>query len=135
MELKKYGLILFSVYAFAGANVDNSFRISYQNLKFKTDKTEKMGLFETSLLFKKSITDRLTGYLGPSIYSAVTGKRGGFFTGGLTGGILIPITKKTDLDIGIFAGGGGGTSAPDGDGLMFKTYAGVLYRYNKKFDG
>lgn len=100
--------------------VNNSFRFSYQNLKFNN---EHLGLFETSYLFNLKKT-----YLGISVYSAVTGKRGGFFTGGIVGGIKLPINKFI-WDNGLFIGGGGGGSAPQGSGLMLKIYSGILYPY------
>lgn len=104
--------------------IDNSIRFSYQNLKFNN---EHLGLLETSYLFNLNKI-----YLGISVYSAVSGKRGGFFTGGIVGGIKFPISKFI-WDNGIFIGGGGGGSAPQGSGLMIKTYSGLLFPY-KNFD-
>ncbi len=99
---------------------DNTLRVSFQNLKFQN---EHMGLLETSYLFNFSHF-----YTGLSIYSAVTGKRGGFFTGGFTAGYKLNISK-TVWDSGIFIGGGGGGHAPQGSGLMTKIYTGVLIPY------
>jgi len=116
--LKK--LLIFSFTFLFSLTTNNIFRTSYQNLKFNN---EHLGLIETSYLFQFN-----NFYTGISIYSAITGKRGGFFTGGITGGVQIPINSIT-LDNGIFIGGGGGGSAPQGSGLMTKIYSGILYRY------
>ncbi|GAB6045320.1 hypothetical protein JCM11957_09180 [Caminibacter profundus] len=117
--LKKLLIFLITNFLFAEIT-NNSFRLSYQNLKFNN---ENLGLLETSYFFNFD-----KQYLGISIYSAITGKRGGFFTGGIAGGIKFPI-KQIILDNGIFIGGGGGGSAPQGSGLMLKVYSGILYPY------
>jgi len=98
----------------------NSFRISFQDLKFNN---EHLGLLETSYFFNFN-----KPYLGISIYSALTGKRGGFFTGGITAGFQYPIDRII-LDNGLFIGSGGGGAAPQGSGLMLKIYSGILYPY------
>lgn len=76
---------------------------------------EGMGLTGLSLLF-----DAGSGWwLGPAVYGAVTGGRGGLFVGGaevqhrwrLGGGRLVA---------GLYAGGGGGAAAPVGGGLMLR---------------
>ncbi len=117
--LKKLLIILSCTFAFC-ATTNNSLRLSFQNLKFNN---EHMGLFETSYLF---YIDKF--YTGIGVYSAVTGKRGGFFTGGIIGGIKYPINKFY-VDSGVFIGGGGGGHAPQGSGLMLKAHAGFLYPY------
>jgi len=102
----------------------NTFRVSYQNLKFLN---EDMGLVETSYLFNFNYI-----YTGISVYSAVTGKRGGFFTGGVTLGAKYPISSFY-IDGGMFIGGGGGGHAPQGSGLMLKVYGGIVKPINKNF--
>jgi len=114
--LKKL-LILSFTFLFS-LTTNNIFRTSYQNLRFNK---EHLGLIETSYLFQFN-----NFYTGISIYSAISGKRGGFFTGGITGGVKIPLNSII-LDNGIFIGGGGGGSAPQGSGLMTKIYSGILY--------
>jgi hypothetical protein len=119
--MKKLLLIFIAVFSYA-LTTDNTFRLSYQNLKFQN---EHLGLLETSYLinFKPF-------YIGAGVYSAVTGKRGGFFVGGINIGVKIPILKSF-LDTGIFLGGGGGGHAPQGSGLMGKIYAGVMLPYKQ----
>ena len=66
-------------------------------------------------------------YLGPGLYGAARGQRGGFFTFGLEGGgrgrpfPSLPL----ELDGGVFVGGGGGASAPQGGGLMLRPHLGA----------
>ena len=117
--MKKIFFLFLFTFLFA-QKTDNSFRLSFQNLKFNN---EHLGLLETSYFFNFN-----KPYLGISIYSAITGKRGGFFTGGITAGFQYPIDKII-LDNGIFVGGGGGGAAPQGSGLMLKIYSGILYPY------
>ena len=96
-----------------------NYRVTYETISFLN---ENMGLVGTGLIFGDNF------YSGIGIYSAVTGKRGGFFTGGVEFG------KKTKIgqfynDIGCFVGGGGGGSAPQGGGLMIRPHIGLLYGY------
>ncbi len=122
--MKKLLLFLLTTSLFA-LTTNNTFRITFQNLKFQN---EHMGLLETSYLF-----DFGNFYTGLSVYSAITGKRGGFFTGGVNLGYKYPL-EKIILDSGLFIGGGGGGHAPQGSGLMLKIYAGALYPLNKNFN-
>jgi hypothetical protein len=119
--MKKLLIFLLVIFAYS-KTTDNTLRITYQNLKFNN---EHLGLLETSYLFNFS-----NFYSGISVYSAVNGKRGGFFTGGITAGYKYKINRFI-LDGGFFIGGGGGGHAPQGSGLMIKGYAGVLYSINK----
>lgn len=62
-------------------------------------------------------------YFGVNSYSALTGIRSGFFVFGITGGIQKPILKDwLYADAGLFLGGGGGSGAPDGGGLMVRPH-------------
>ncbi len=79
------------------------------------------------LLGLSSTADLGPFYLGPGLYGAVRGERGGFFTFGLEGGLrgrpfpALPL----ELDAGVFLGGGGGGAAPQGGGLMVRPHLGV----------
>jgi len=83
---------------------------------------EKMGLLGSSYLV------HLNRYLytGLGIYSAVTGQRGGFFTGGLESGFKYKLGRELELDAGLFVGGGGGGGAPQGGGLMLRPQIGLM---------
>ncbi|MFH1709370.1 MAG: hypothetical protein ABIF71_15840 [Planctomycetota bacterium] len=62
-------------------------------------------------------------YYGPSVYGALLGERGGFFTGGFTAGMRAMLGAEMWFDMGLFAGGGGGGAAPQGGGLMVRPQA------------
>jgi len=68
-------------------------------------------------------------YLGPGLYGAARGERGGFFTFGLEGGTRgRPFSSlPLELDAGCFVGGGGGGAAPQGGGLMLRPHLGASY--------
>lgn len=53
-------------------------------------------------------------YVSASGFGALAGERGGFFTGGFTVGTGKRFASKWLLDAGLFVGGGGGGSAPQG---------------------
>lgn len=77
---------------------------------------EGMGLVGASLLF-----DAGAGiWLGPAVYGAATGQRGGFYVGGVEAQRRWPLGPSTELAAGLFAGGGGGAAAPVGGGLMLR---------------
>ena len=67
-------------------------------------------------------------YGGLSVYGAVSGQRGGFFTGGLAVGTGVRY-DRTLLDAGMFVGGGGGGSAPQGGGLMLRPHIGISQQF------
>jgi hypothetical protein len=97
-------------------------RLTFEEMDLPAN--EKMGLFGSSYLLRLNRNI----YAGLGIYSAVTGKRGGFFTGGLEMGINKRIGRLWELDAGLFVGGGGGGAAPQGGGLMIRPHIGVLYK-------
>lgn len=62
-------------------------------------------------------------YFGVNTYSALTGRRSGFFVFGISTGVKKPILKdKLFYDVGLYLGGGGGSAAPDGGGLMVRPH-------------
>lgn len=77
---------------------------------------EHMGLVGATLLFDVGGD----WGIGPSVYGAASGRRGGFFVGGAE------VQKRWDLGggralaAGFFVGGGGGAAAPVGSGLMLR---------------
>jgi len=97
-----------------------NYLITYDNLELPNN--EKLGLLGTSYIYN---FDNL--YLGLGIYSAVSGERGGFFTGGIEAGYKVELVNNIFLDTGVFVGGGGGSSAPQGGGLMLRPHIGLTY--------
>ncbi|MBS1767563.1 MAG: hypothetical protein JST05_09210 [Acidobacteria bacterium] len=66
-------------------------------------------------------------YLGPGLYGAARGQRGGLFTFGLEGGYRARPFPRMELEAGLFIGGGGGAAAPQGGGLMLRPHAGFAF--------
>lgn len=77
-------------------------------------KNERMGLVGATMLLEAD-----GWWLGPGLYGAASGERGGLFVGGAE------IQRRWRLGpgrlvAGLFAGGGGGAAAPVGGGLMVR---------------
>lgn len=83
---------------------------------------ETMGLASGTLLF-----DLGGGWsLGPGVYGAATGDRGGLFVGGLALQRRFALMPGWWLSADFFAGGGGGAAAPVGGGLMIRPSLSLL---------
>ena len=85
---------------------------------------ESMGMVRLGL--STGISPNLFG--GVDLYGAVDGKRGGFFTFGFNGGWQSDPFGPIRVKAGLFAGAGGGGSAPQGGGLMLRPYLEALWR-------
>jgi len=77
---------------------------------------EQVGLVGGSVLFP--IAERW--WAGLAVYGAATGQRGGLFVGGAELKREWELPWGWDLGTGLYAGGGGGASAPVGGGLMLR---------------
>ncbi len=77
---------------------------------------ERLGLVGMSMLF--SVGDSVR--IGPAVYGAASGRRGGFFVGGVEAQYRVSLGEKLSLVTGLYAGGGGGGAAPVGGGLMLR---------------
>ncbi len=91
--------------------------------RIKLPQGERLGLVGTSVLFE--VTDSLG--VGPAVYGAATGERGGFFVGGIEAQHRLALRPDLTLATGLFAGGGGGGGAPVGSGLMLRPAASLLF--------
>lgn len=100
---------------------DALFRLNYEVLEIGGGKP--MGLAGVHYLVEV-VPD---WYIGPSVFSGLYGERGGFFAGGLTAGTRRQFAPRWYLDAGMFVGGGGGGSVPDGSGLMLRPHLGISY--------
>ncbi|MDE2080342.1 MAG: hypothetical protein KGI90_03235 [Burkholderiales bacterium] len=84
---------------------------------------ESLGLLGATLLFE--VGDGWA--LGPALYGAASGRRGGFFVGG------VELQRRWTLGpglwavTGLYAGGGGGAAAPVGGGLMLRPAVSLLH--------
>lgn len=101
------------------------FRTTFEELSLTGN--EKMGLSGGSFLYE-------TGDLfsvGPGVYSALTGKRGGFITLGLAGEANKQFNDQLTLSAGLFVGAGGGHGgySLSGGGLMLRPHAGIVFNF------
>ncbi len=105
-----------------------TFRLTHDPIDLSSH--ESMGLLGTGLLVDIKIHERFTLQSGLGIYSAISGNRGGFFTGGLEMGARYDIHHWL-IGLGAFIGGGGGGSAPQGGGLMLRPHVSILRDFRK----
>jgi hypothetical protein len=97
-------------------------RIGFERVKFPGD--EKVGLLGTTYLVDVESVPGLS--LGPAVYGAITGERGGFFTLGGEAAWRKRLVGPFGVELGMYAGGGGGSSAPQGGGLMLRPHLDLL---------
>lgn len=98
------------------------FRLGFETLTLPGN--ESMGTVGGNYLFQLAPDI----YAGPAAYGALTGHRGGFFTGG---GEIVwrkAIVSNFFAETGLYVGGGGGGSAAVGGGLMVRPYVGVSWK-------
>lgn len=86
---------------------------------------ESLGLLGASYLFEAAPG----WWVGPALYGAVSGRRGGLFVFGVEGAWRRAIAGPLELQLGLYAGGGGGGSAPVGGGLMWRPHADLLWNF------
>ena len=120
--MKKYLSLLVITLVSIGAeevkvnNYNANYKMTYERLDVTPN--EKMGLLGISTLFDLNSN----WYGGATIYGAVDGERGGFFTLGIDSGLKTKLLSNIELKAGSFLGAGGGGAAPQGGGLMFRPY-------------
>ncbi len=100
-----------------------SARIGYETITLPGD--EKMGL--VGLAYLVQVQPGLC--LGPAVYGAASGQRGGFFTIGAEAALCTQLVGPLNLQTGLYVGGGGGAAAPVGGGLMLRPYANLLWDF------
>lgn len=74
-------------------------------------------------------------WVGPGVYGAATGRRGGLFVPGVEGAWSHPFNDWLAVDAGVFAGGGGGGAAPVGGGLMLRPHLDLVFRFPGFYTG
>lgn len=104
---------------------NNHLRLSFESVDMPSP-DDRMGLLGFSYLTELNSS----WSLGISGYGSVSGDRGGFFTGGFSGGFKQRLIEDLWLDTGLFAGGGGGGGAAQGGGLMLRAHAGLIYDFD-----
>lgn len=115
-------LVLLSVQAFADVmNKPAKFRTSFEEMTLPAN--EKMGIQGFTLLY--GVNDYLS--LGPALYGALTGQRGGFITLGLAADVSADISETLAWNAGVFVGGGGGRGGYtiQGGGLQVRSHLGL----------
>jgi hypothetical protein len=102
-----------------------------RNLRYSFEEIEMPAAGENMGLFGIGVYEEFNDwfYGGLSAYGAATGQRGGFFTGGFTGGVKKRLGGNWWTDAGIYAGAGGGGVAPQGGGLMLRPHIGLKYDF------
>jgi hypothetical protein len=132
-DLMKKRFVLLTLFLFLPGHlaadillVDNRVRAGYEELTLPG--SEKLGLLGLGYLIDSKLDEHSSFYYGLGVYSAVSGQRGGFFTGGGELGLRYRAGRLV-LDGGLFVGGGGGGAAPQGGGLMLRPHAGALYDF------
>ena len=86
---------------------------------------EHLGLLGTSYLVDTSMVPGLA--IGPAVYGAATGDRGGLFTIGGEAAWRHSLSGPLGMEVGFYAGAGGGHAAPVGGGLMIRPHADLLW--------
>ncbi len=103
------------------ATYSGQWTIGYDPITLPED--EAMGLMHAGALFDVNRYMRL----GPELYGAVSGERGGFFTVGMEGELHRELVRRLEILAGLFVGAGGGGAAPQGGGLMVRPRAALRY--------
>jgi hypothetical protein len=98
-------------------------RLTFESVRFPGG--EHVGLLGTSYLV--DVTKHSGWAAGPAVYGAATGHRGGFFTFGAEAAWRKSLFGPLGVELGLYAGGGGGSGAPQGGGLMLRPHADLLW--------
>ena len=120
-RLSLVGFLTLFIYQAAIADSSRA-RISFENIPVSA--SEDMGTLGVHYDIKPFSGSDV--YFGVGGYGALTGDRGGFFTGGVTLGhhyfLDDSVVDGLAIDAGLFAGGGGGAGAFPGGGLMLRPH-------------
>jgi len=107
------------------ARPDAHGRIGYEQIELPGK--ERLGLVGTSYLVDVPFLPGVS--LGPAVYGAIRGQRGGFFTIGGEAAWRQQMWGPLGVELGVYAGGGGGGGAPQGGGLMLRPHADLLWDF------
>ena len=106
------------------ATPSSHFRLGFERVRFGDD-AKRVGLVGTSYLIDVA---ELPGVaVGPAVYGAISGGRGGFFALGGEAAWRHRLIGPVGTEIGVFAGGGGGGGAPAGSGFMLRPHADLVW--------
>jgi len=104
-------------------HLETELRLGFERIELPGN--EPIGLLGAGYLFEA----RPGLLVGPAIYGAISGERGGFFTFGAEGTWRRPVARPLDAQLGLYVGGGGGGAAPVGGGLMWRPHADLLWNF------
>lgn len=107
----------------ATAAADTAARVVVGAERVTLPADEGMGLASLSYLVEAAPG----WWVGPALYGAASGQRGGLFTWGVEGQRHWALGGRWRLATGLYAGGGGGASAPVGGGLMLRPHADLWF--------
>ncbi len=94
--------------------------VGFERLRLPGD--EPLGLLSASY-----VVELAPGWwVGPALYGAATGRRGGLFTWGAEGERRWHLVDRWELVTGLYVGGGGGAGAPVGGGLMLRPHVDLI---------
>ena len=99
-------------------------RFGIERIRFAGD-GERVGLVGASYLVDIGGVPGLS--LGPAVYGAVSGDRGGFFTLGGEAAWRQRVFGPVGVELGIYVGGGGGGGESRGSGLMLRPHADLVW--------
>ena len=94
--------------------------LGFERLRLPND--EHVGLLGTSYAVELAPV----WWLGPALYGAATGQRGGMFTWGVEGQRSWHLADRWEAVAGVYVGGGGGAGAPVGGGLMLRPHVDLM---------
>ena len=104
--------------------LDGKYRFTFDSVDMPPP-DDRLGLFG----FHYLVDMNPNIYIGFGGFGSASGDRGGFLTGGFTGGLQKQLLGNLWFDGGLFLGAGGGGGTPQGDGLMIRPYAGLRYDF------
>ena len=99
-------------------------RLGFERIRFTGDR-ERVGLVGASYLVDIGGLPGVS--LGPAVYGAVTGDRGGLFTIGGEAAWRQRVFGPVGVELGVYVGGGGGGGVPQGSGLMLRPHADLVW--------
>lgn len=119
--------LVFAVESASSVSIEQAaFGLDYLPVQMPNDQAN-LGLFGMHL--DKSFDPGW--YVGGGLYSAVSGNYSGFFALGLEAGWKHELYRALGVDLGIYAGSGGGSGLANqiGDGTFYLPHMGLYYRF------
>ena len=124
--MRRLLLLLFIITNLYSVGQGTSMTLLFEPLESSNDMMWVTQRFELVKDYTKTNTSITAGL---ETQSAVFGNYGGFYAFGFTGGIHQNIRPWVFTHMGGSIASGGGAGAPDGDGLMYRGYAGLSFKH------